>query len=69
MDTIKVEPDSEDETHPSDVDIPKGDTKPDCSKVFTLVEVKCETEVGQFSEAVACGFILCFPLHIFKMAV
>jgi hypothetical protein len=37
MDTIKVEPDSED-----DVDIAKVDTK------RTFVEVKCEIEVGQF---------------------
>jgi len=44
MDTIKVEPDSEDETHRSDVDIAKVDTKQ------TFVEVKCEIEVGQFQK-------------------
>jgi hypothetical protein len=44
MDTIKVEPDSEDETHRSDVEIAKVDTK------RTFVEVKCEIEVGQFQE-------------------
>jgi len=44
MDTIKVEPDSEDETHRSDVDIAKVDTK------RTFVEVKCEIEVGQFQK-------------------
>jgi hypothetical protein len=38
MYTIKVEPDSEDETHCSDVDIAKADTK------RTFVEVKCEIE-------------------------
>jgi hypothetical protein len=46
MDAIKVEPDSEDETHRSDVDIPKVDTKPDHSDDCTFVEVKCEIEVG-----------------------
>jgi len=44
MDTIKVEPDSEDETHRSDVDIAKVDAK------RTFVEVKCEIEVGQFQK-------------------
>jgi hypothetical protein len=67
MDTIKVEPDSEDETHPSNVDIPKGDTKRDHSDDFALVEVKCEREVGQFSEAVTCGiFFICVCLYTFS---
>ena len=49
MDTIKVEPNSEDEAHRSH-DVPKGDTEPDHSEDFTLVEVKCEIEVGQYQK-------------------
>jgi hypothetical protein len=51
MDAIKAEPYSEDETHPSDSDARQVDTKQeDLSDPFTFVEVKCEIEVGQFSE-------------------
>jgi hypothetical protein len=46
-DTIKVEPNSEDEAHRSHNE-PKDDTEPDHSQDFTLVGVKCEIEVGQF---------------------
>jgi hypothetical protein len=48
-DTIKVEPNSEDEAHRSNDD-PKVDTEPDHSQDFTLVGVKCEIEVGQFQK-------------------
>jgi hypothetical protein len=62
MDAIKAEPNSEDETHPSDIDAQQVDTKQDSSEPFTVVkqdpsehftfvEVKCEIEVGRFSEA------------------
>lgn len=46
MDAIKAEPDSEDETHPSEIDTQQVDTKQDPSEPFTFVEVKCEIEVG-----------------------
>jgi hypothetical protein len=46
MDAIKAEPDSEDETHPSEIDTQQVDTKQDSSEPFTFVEVKCEIEVG-----------------------
>jgi hypothetical protein len=53
MDVVKAEPNSEDETHPSDSDTQESDTKhEDLSDPFTFVEVKCEIEVGQFSELV-----------------
>jgi hypothetical protein len=47
MDAIKAEPDSEDETHPSDSDTQHVVAKQeDLSEPFTFVEVKCEIEVG-----------------------
>lgn len=48
-DTIKVEPNSEDEAHRSH-DETKVDTEPDHSQDFTLVGVKCEIEVGLFQK-------------------
>jgi hypothetical protein len=45
--TIKVEPNSEDEAHRSH-DAPKVDAEPDHSQDFTVVGVKCEIEVGLF---------------------
>jgi len=48
-DTIKVEPNSEDEAHRSH-DEPKVDTEPEHSQDFTLVGIKCEIEVGQFQK-------------------
>jgi hypothetical protein len=50
-DAVKAEPNSEDETHPSDIDTQQIDAKQDPSEPFTFVEVKCEIEVGPFSEA------------------
>jgi len=49
VDTIKVEPNSEDEAHRSH-DETKVDTEPDHSQDFTRVGVKCEREVGQFQK-------------------
>lgn len=66
MDAIKAEPYSEDETNPSDSDIQQADTKEeDLSDPFSFVEVKCEIEVGQFSEngAYYYSLLLCFPPH------
>lgn len=46
MDGIKVEPDSEEETNPYDVDIQHIDMKQEEAEPMSFVEVKCEVEVG-----------------------
>jgi hypothetical protein len=50
---VKAEPNSEDETHPSDSNTQQSDANhEDLSDPFTFVEVKCEIEMGLFSELV-----------------
>jgi hypothetical protein len=71
MDAIKAEPNSEDETRPADIDTQQVDAKQDPSEPFTFVEVKCEIEVGLFTEVYhvikACFYISLTEFMFFQI--